>query len=246
MTTNTHIVRSAETLCHISAEYGYVPLHRIMNESANASLFAERPHYNILCEGDQIVVPKRELPRLQLETGARHRVAIVPPRTRLSLLVRNPEREHFVGGRYTLEFSDRVLEGVLGDDGLIEVDLDFEVRGAELTLEAKQPTPESSQPPEDPDACVWPDTVKFEVVIGGLEPVEADRGVLEALANLGHIEYDESLRIDGLSVQRAAGEVDSYANDGWTEAEAKTIDDDFRSSLAAMAYIVDEHEVGPK
>lgn len=158
-----HPVARGEGLSSIAETYGFSP-DRIWNDAANAGLRRVRPDPEILAEGDVVVVPDRAAREVAARTGRRHtyRRVGVPALFSLKLMAGSSPR---AGEPYVLEVGDRRFEGTTDENGVIRHYVPPSARTALLTLgEAGE---------------------RFDVEIGGMDPLSELSGVQKRLSNLG-------------------------------------------------------------
>lgn len=158
-----HTVAHGEGLSSIAETYGFSP-DRIWKDPANEELRRARPDPEVLAAGDVVVIPDRVAKEVQAPTGRRHtfRRVGVPALFSLKLTSATGPR---AGEPYVLEVGDRRFEGTTDEHGVIRHYVPPAARSALLTLGTAGE--------------------RFDIEIGGMDPLSELSGVQKRLNNLG-------------------------------------------------------------
>ncbi len=171
--TGDWVVEPGDSINSIAHRTGHVA-ETLWSDASNAGVREIRVDPEILLPGDRIVVPPVHPKTMTCATGKRHVFRRLGVPAKVTLIVEDEDGEPFVGKRYEISVSGKVLSGVTAEDGKIQC----------------------AVPPADVKATlrVWigepgyPDPLESQVVLGGLDPVRHLRGVQQRLYNLGHLQ----------------------------------------------------------
>jgi hypothetical protein len=168
--TGSHVVREGECLLSIAYQHGFL-WKTIWNLPANAQLRQQRKDPGQLVVGDRIMIPERGKKEVQAATDRRHRFVkhAVPAKLRL---VVEYEDDPVSNSAYVLVVDGTTLEGRTDDQGLLEAWI----------------------PPDASEGLLEINGLRFELLLGALDPSTEDVGVQQRLANLGFYHGE----IDGL------------------------------------------------
>jgi hypothetical protein len=160
-----HVVVQGECLASISVQYGFF-WGTLWDHPDNAELKKLRADPNILRPGDVVVIPPKTPKVAVCRTGQSHRFRLkgVPPKLRLRLLKNDEPR---TGEPYSIAVGDRTVQGVVGDDGLVEAFLP--VRASEVRLRVGEPGSET----------------EYLLRLGHVDPLDTLAGAQARLRNLG-------------------------------------------------------------
>ena len=166
--TGPHMVQEGECLLSIAYQHGFL-WKTIWNLPANAQLRQKRKDPGQLVVGDRIMIPEREKKEVPADTDKRHRFVkrAVPAKLRL---VVEYEDEPVSNSAYVLVVDGTIHEGRTDDQGLLEVSI----------------------PPDASEGFIEINGLRFELLLGALDPSSEDVGIQQRLANLGfyHGEID--------------------------------------------------------
>lgn len=165
-----HIIASHECINSIAVRYGFT-WSDIWDHPDNQALREARTNPNLLCPGDELVIPERTAGEQSLASGQQHKV-VVHNLTAL-LRIRLEYDGEPVSGAYVLEVGGRRLEGELDGDGQLEQTVPAAAtRGRLLLVERNE---------------------QIDLLLGDLDPPNTPTGAVERLINLG-LFTDRSVR----------------------------------------------------
>jgi hypothetical protein len=157
-----HTVLSHECINSIAARYGF-QWRDIWEHPDNEGLRERRSNPDLLCAGDEIVIPDLEPRKETLATGRQHKLVV---RNRLAALkLRFQYDGEPVSGTYVLEVAGRRIEGELSGEGQLEESIPAAAVRAKLLLVERNE--------------------EIDLLLGDLDPPDAPAGAVERLVNLG-------------------------------------------------------------
>jgi Putative peptidoglycan binding domain len=158
-----HRVREGDCISSIAFESGFFP-DTVWKHPENAALRDKRADPNVLAPGDQVFVPDLRPSAAAGATGRRHcfRRLGVPEHLRLTLASYGKPRAN---ARYRLEIDGAPRRGVTDAEGRIDVPIPPNARRAVLVVG------------ED----------RYELTLGGVDPLNEDAGTRHRLENLGYL-----------------------------------------------------------
>lgn len=165
-----HTVGPGECLLSIAHEYGFGDHTAIYDHPRNADLKSKRPNPSVLLAGDEIFIPDPTPKHIECHTGARHSFRLTLPKAMLRLYVHYhdaPLRHR----PWKLTVDGASKTGLTDGDGLVSVELPMRAREGKLLFEE--------------------DGFEYDLVIGGLDPLDEESGVRGRLGNLGHFVNDD-------------------------------------------------------
>lgn len=174
----THIVKSGEHIGSIARLYGFANYSPIWQHPNNASLKAKRKDPLVLAPGDELFIPDHVELVFTRATDASHdlRVNLDMFTLKLRLLdedgqprkneevrvrVETPEKGEASPSSERVETTD--------GDGNLSVEVASHVQGGTIEIDGQS----------------------YDLAVGRLDPVEADTGVAQRLANLGYLQLDD-------------------------------------------------------
>ncbi|MCB9898490.1 MAG: LysM peptidoglycan-binding domain-containing protein [Planctomycetes bacterium] len=165
----THVVKSGETLSSIAALHGFGDFRTILDDPANAALRALRGDGHVLAPGDEVVIPDRVAKKEAVATAARSTFVAAFQPLHLRVRVRDLDDVPLKSDVEVLLATGGADDAVPlkpGKDGLVERPIERRLERAELRVEAK--------------------SIKADLVVGGLDPIETLAGQRARLNNLGY------------------------------------------------------------
>lgn len=165
------VVQPGEGLARIAAAAGH-SRHVLWALPENAALAAARGDPEVLLPGDRLTVPpivSKQLPA-QTDSVARFRRKGIP--VRLTHVLQDEDGKPLAGKRYRFVVGAARFEGTTAADGKIAHWVPVDAREAELEVW--------------PDMENLPESVKWPISIGHLDPLGSVRGVIARLNNLGY------------------------------------------------------------
>jgi hypothetical protein len=195
-----HTVKQGEHLSHIAALYGFSDYKAIWDYGENAELRKKRKDPHVLAPGDVVSVPAPRQKTVAKSAGALHRFRLAPTIMKLRLRLLDPFMRPIKDAPCWVRIDDTDDAGqpkapiavliVSDKDGRIEHPITRTTMEAEVEV----------QPSGDTEP-VKRERAKFDLFIGGLEPVTENNGLRARLNNLGYfagltegIEDKEQLR----------------------------------------------------
>ncbi len=165
-----HTVRDGECIESIADMYGFLP-ETIWEYPDNAPLH-EKGNRCVLQPGDTVVIPDRSTKTVNVATDAewKFRRKGVPTRFRLELVI---DDKVISKAKYSLEIDNSPLppvtyEDVTGENGEIDHWISPDAKQAVLRVEDHE----------------------FTFMLGNLDPVGTEHGLVQRLYNLGYINED--------------------------------------------------------
>lgn len=181
-----HRVDAGECASSIAFRYGFYP-RTIWEHAENESLRTSRGDPHVLLAGDEVFVPPLRQRSVTAGAGHRHRFRRhgVPEQFRIRLLDDDRPRAAVA---YELEVDGVRQRGASDAEGWIAAWISPDARRGVLVLSADE---------------------RYELNLGRLDPIEAERGIISRLRNLGHVpvdnEEENALYVAILAFQRANG-----------------------------------------
>ena len=160
----THTVAQGETLTKIARQYKYASWKKIYEHPNNADFRALRDNPDIIFPGDQIIIPDIEPKKISARAGRTHIFCLKKAKETLRLNIGAGLGIPLEGARAVLNAGDQKVEALLGQEGLLEIEL-----------------PEDYSPEGELEVYLDPDDEEpsyvFELELGTLDPVEELSGV---------------------------------------------------------------------
>jgi N-acetylmuramoyl-L-alanine amidase len=171
LTGQTHEVASGEHLAVIAAERGFHNFLAIWDHPNNAALKERRENPHVLQPGDLLFVPDRSQGGASGQTGSSYTFNLKCAHLLLRLKLLSLNGKPLVGEGCTLTLD--------GADTQVETDVDGLV---ELVI-----------PPATRSATLVAGEQRYDLVVGGLDPVDSPTGLQARLYNLG---YDVGVEVE--------------------------------------------------
>jgi hypothetical protein len=175
-----HVVLQGEHMSGIAAQYGFPDWETIWQQPENAALRAKRdPH--VLFPGDQVFIPDRVARNEPARTNKVHIFKIQPPPP-LYLRVRVLDLSHepVTNANCHLGLDEGKLDAEnTNNKGIFEHEITRLVRKGELTAFERKPKREATS--SDPFV-----KIRFDLLIGNLDPETTFSGQQARLNNLGY------------------------------------------------------------
>lgn len=158
-----HVVQQGETLVGLAARYGFAP-RMLWEHPLNAELRARRQRMDVLYPGDPVTLPDLVMKQVTVQTGRTHVFTRKGVPAVFRLVLRQGGRPR-VNVAYRIEVDRVVIEGITGEDGLIEARVPPNATEGKLFLEDRD-TP-------------------LTLRLGHMDPRDTVSGVRKRLSNLG-------------------------------------------------------------
>lgn len=131
-----HVVQQGECLSSIAALYRYADYRAIYEHASNDALRKKRPNPDVLFPGDEVALPDPAVKKKEVRTNARHAFTLKRPKSFLRLNVLAHTAGEGVQARYELGIDgvEKPLEGTIGADGKLDVEVPISATRAELRL----------------------------------------------------------------------------------------------------------------
>lgn len=158
-----HVVRAGECIDSIAYEHGFFG-ETLWNHPDNAELKRVRKHPNVLLAGDRVAIPdlRKKTESGAMDTRHRFRRKGVPAMLRLQILWFGTPRGD---DDYIIDIDGQKRSGSLDGEGWLEEPISPAARVAVLE--------------------VGTDRQRFEIQLGGTDPIDTIRGVQHRLNNIG-------------------------------------------------------------
>jgi hypothetical protein len=183
-----HIVKQGETLSSIAALHGFSDFKPIFSHPENAELRKKRKDPHILFPGDVVVIPDPRPKTVTKAAGTTNKFVAASTQLRLELRLLDPFSNALAGKSCAMRTdlltngkpSGSILTDSLktDDKGRTGVNVAPTVSDAELKVFASEPLPSPIPPP--------PAIEKYDLIVGGLDPVVERSGLRGRLNNLGY------------------------------------------------------------
>ena len=183
--TNRHVVKQGEHLSHIAALYGFSDYKAIWDFGENAELRKKRKDPHILAPGDVVAIPDPRQKTVSKSAGSAYRfkLATVVLQLRVKLIDRWDKPLHDAPCWFRIDDTDDqghrkapiAVYKQTDPTGLFEFSVTRTAVEGELEV---QPSAETEK--------VHRRKEKFDILVGGLDPVTTDNGLRARLNNLGY------------------------------------------------------------
>ena len=161
-----HIVKQGECFSSIAKKYGFLE-KTLWEHSSNAALREKRKNPNILLPNDEVVITDMELNEYDAATEQKHTYQLKADKVKLQLRLLREEKPR-AGINYRLQIGGETINSQTDGDGWIRTSIPAAIKTAKLVL-----LPDNSSEEE------------YELLIGHLDPLEENQGVIKRLDNLG-------------------------------------------------------------
>jgi len=210
MPTN-YVARQGECIASIAYERGFDP-EKIWNHPANAKLKLVRQSPFILFEGDQIVIPDREVKELSCATDTCHTFVLKGSTVPFEVVILDEYDQPVTNVHYLLEVEGKTIkQGRTDDQGCVKANIrPNATRGWLRVGEGK-------------------DRREYPLQPGYLDPITTDRGVQMRLCNLGF----DCGPIDGIVGPRTQAAIADFQSQYDLEVSGK-LDDHTREKLQTI------------
>jgi hypothetical protein len=168
--TKQRVVRHGECLATIAEAEGLLPI-TIWEHPDNAGLRERRRDGQVLLAGDVLAIPNVQSGVARCATGAKHTFQRKAVPTPFELRVVSNGRRR-VELPYTLRIGDRVERGATDATGTLRTWLPRDARRAHLSIEVDGTAHE------------------YDIVLGGLDPINTPSGLRHRLENLRYLDPD--------------------------------------------------------
>ena len=168
----THLVKQGECLSSIAHAYGLADWRLIYEDPSKAEFRQKRPDPNVIYPGDELQIPDRGLREERCQTDQRHRFKVAQRPTYLNVCLEDQVEGPIRNAPYHL-----VVDG-----------LEFDARTDGEGWVRHQIPPNA----ERGVLIIWPNpsdkghTIRWELRLGHLDPIETTPGIKGRLKNLGY------------------------------------------------------------
>ncbi|BBO85947.1 hypothetical protein DSCO28_65130 [Desulfosarcina ovata subsp. sediminis] len=157
-------VKKGDCTQSISTDHG-MTWERVWLDGNNSELRRKRAEPNILMTGDQVYVPDVETKKYDGETEKKHKFHTKGRPARLILRIKRNGKA-INGKRYVLIIDGKAHEGETDDEGHIDIIIPPNAMDGQLLLNGGRE--------------------KYDLILGGLDPLDETTGVQARLFNLGY------------------------------------------------------------
>lgn len=165
-----HKVEPGDCISSIAHKYGMVP-DTIWNDPANAELKSKRKTPNVLMAGDIVIIRDLEKKEVACSTGGRHRFNKKKGTSSvLKLVMEDEEMKPRANVKYVLTVGGSITTGATDGNGKINHPIPPNARSGHLVVG---------------DAAKGEDLQEYDLLFGGLDPIDTMTGVQQRLKNLG-------------------------------------------------------------
>lgn len=203
-------VRRGDCLSSIARAHGFEDWKRVYDAPENSEFRRQRPDPDVIYPGDRLFIPGAELKEADAPTEQLHRFRLRRPRTMLRLVIQDERGGAMTGREYVLTVGAMEWKATIGPEGLIEHEIlpDAE-RGRLVVFEGS-----------------GVEYARWELELGGLDPVDEVTGVQQRLNNMGYKSGPE----DGIIGRRTRHALKLFQKDAGLE-ETGEADDATREAL---------------
>ncbi len=165
-----HVVEQGEHTASIAHDYGFDSFRILYDHAENSPFRQERPDPNILCPGDQIYVPEKELKEESGVTEKRHRFQLLGDPLKLRLKLLTLDWAGYEGVACEMIGSGPAKPHETDTEGKIEQAITPKVEEVSLSFQEA------------------PDLLEDELLlkVGHLDPITKQSGQAGRLRNLGY------------------------------------------------------------
>jgi hypothetical protein len=165
--TRSYVVKPGEHLPAIAERHGFIRSKVLWDDPANAFLKQQRRVPEILAPGDELFIPERKSKTVAAPAGQKLRFVVARDALELRLRIRDLARRPVANSACTITVEGADQRTVATDgNGIVAQP----IRG------------------RDTSATLVVGALRYEVLIGGLDPIEEPSGVQARLINLGYLE----------------------------------------------------------
>jgi hypothetical protein len=206
-----YIAQKNDCMASIAAKFGFGDYKLIYDDALNADLKTKRPNPNLLCAGDKVMIPDRQLKEESCATDQKHVFELKRQKTKLRIQLKDDKDQFLADKKYELKLGDLLIEDSTDGQGFIEQEIDPRLTSGKLKVFTGD---------EKLKVLVW------DIAIGQLEPPDTDRGVQHRLKNLGYYFGPLNGNID----DKTQSSVEAYKGDSGMTKD-KTVDDPLKNTL---------------
>ena len=182
-----HDVKQGETLIGLAVANGIATWSEILDHPENAALKQKRTDPGILKEGDRVFIPNREMRHEAAAVDAKHPFTISRRKAWIRLALKDANGAA-LAGTYELTVGAVSAAGAIPAGGIIEQAVP--VTASSGTLKVQTTTGDSEE---------------WSLLIGHMDPLDEESGVLARLRNLGFCRSDDDLAAAVSAFQERVG-----------------------------------------
>jgi hypothetical protein len=222
-----HDVKQGETLIGLAVGNGIATWKEILDHPENAALKQTRTDPGILKEGDRVFIPNREMRHEAAAVDAKHPFTISRRKAWIRLALKDANGVA-LSGTYELTVGAVAAAGAIPAGGIIEQAVP--VTATSGTLKVQTTTGDSEE---------------WELLIGHMDPLDEESGVLARLRNLGFCRTDDGLVAAVSAFQERTGlEITGVVDDAF-RTKLKSYYDPAQSEGDLDVDAEDEAEAAP-
>lgn len=182
-----HVVKQGETLMGLAAANGLTGWKDILDHADNAELKKKRPDPGVLKEGDKVYIPNREMKHEPAAVDAKHPFTISRKKAWVRLALKDADGTA-LSGTFALSVGNVAASGTIAPGGIIEQAVAIDATSGSLSVTTTDGRQES-----------------WELLVGYMDPLDEDSGVLARLVNLGFASEDDELAVAVMAFQARVG-----------------------------------------
>jgi len=167
-----YTVQQGDCLSSIAQNFGFPDYATIYRDPENAAFRKKRPNPNVICPGDILYIPDRNVQEIPGATDQRHQFVLTQKKVYLRLCLWDDLHQPFWNTKYRLRVEAVDFEGATDSTGMLQQEIPADAVDGEITI---FPFPDD---PSDPGYT-------FTLKLGHLDPIDEDSGVDARLMNLG-------------------------------------------------------------
>jgi hypothetical protein len=160
----THTVEPGEHMAAIADRYGFRGLAAIWDHPNNAELKQQRKTPHVLQAGDQVFIPQRTEGKASCATGDFHRFVLKGEPVKLRIKLLSSAGAPLAGQSCVLSVDGTDTEVITDDSGILELVI----------------------PPATQSATLAAGDSRYDLNVGGLDPIDTTGGQHARLRNLGY------------------------------------------------------------
>jgi len=161
-----YIIQPGDCISSIAFDNDLFP-ETIWNHPDNAELKKKRKDLNVLLPGDVLIIPGKVVKKVSGATEQKHRFRRkgVPAKFKTKIVLGGVPVDN---EKYILIIDGVIYDGKTNDTGEIEITIPPNAKRGELTIKGEQ----------------------FDIILGTIDPIEEQSGIVQRLENLGFYEED--------------------------------------------------------
>lgn len=171
----------------LAAANGLAGWKDILDHADNAELKKKRPDPGVLKEGDKVYIPNREMKHEPAAVDAKHPFTVSRKKAWVRLALKDADGTA-LSGTFALSVGNVTASGTIAPGGILEQAVAIDATSGSLSVTTSDGRQES-----------------WELLVGYMDPIDEDSGVLARLVNLGFAAEDDELAVAVKAFQARVG-----------------------------------------